>query len=49
MNIGNKLVDPALLFLVNARRLFVERLPLSYEPGYWSMALPPECILPGTR
>ncbi len=29
-----------LLFLVNAWRLFVERFPLRYEPGYWSMVFP---------
>jgi tellurite resistance protein TehA-like permease len=29
-----------LLFLVNAWRLFIERFPLRYEPGYWSMVFP---------
>lgn len=29
-----------LLFVVNAWRLFVERFPLRYEPGYWSMVFP---------
>jgi tellurite resistance protein TehA-like permease len=28
------------LFIVNAWRLFVERFPLRYEPGYWSMVFP---------
>lgn len=29
-----------LLIVVNAWRLFVERFPLRYEPGYWSMVFP---------
>ena len=29
-----------LLILINAWRLFVERFPLRYEPGYWSMVFP---------
>ena len=29
-----------LLFIVNAWRLLVERFPLRYEPGYWSMVFP---------
>lgn len=28
------------LILVNAWRLFVERFPVRYEPGYWSMVFP---------
>lgn len=29
-----------LLFLVEAWRLFIQRFPLRYEPGYWSMVFP---------
>jgi len=29
-----------LLFLVGAWRLFIKRIPLRYEPGYWSMVFP---------